>query len=363
VGVVVLRSSTPSSRIRHGLQLAIPVTVVLAGLFVAEALTRFAVAGERLPSPDAVLWHRREVDVKLRQMQALEADGPIDVLFVGSSVTYTGVDPALFDSVVEAKTGQPAVSYNAGLAALPVSMVEAFVKGVFFRYTSPETIILLLTPRDVNRNNSYNQIMVEEVLASAYGKAWLSRGIEARATQLLLEHSALFRYRNWVILTALNGWRVPLELPVVYDDPQFDSRGYVTTPARMTDRLVNSQAPGQEVATVSLRAFDPSGKDMAALERLIRNCRDRGIQFIVVNMPMNHYLASSFEDPAADYDRYSSVLTALVERYRVPFWDADSLSQGNSFADDDFSDIFHLNTGGAQKLTRFIAERYSQIDH
>jgi hypothetical protein len=296
-------------------------------------------------------------------VQALESDKPIDVLFVGSSVAYAGIDPVLFDAEVEALTGQSMVSYNAGLGGLPISMVDAFFEQVLSQHVSPQALILLMAPRDVNQNNPYNDLMIEEATSSPYGKVRLSTGIGAAVTQLLLDHSVLFRYRNLIILTALNGLRVPTELPAAYDDPRFDSRGYEAIPRKLTDRLVDGQVPKRDMAMAGafLRAFEPSRKDMGALEKLIRFCERRGIQLIVVNMPMNHYMQASFEHPEEDYAVYLNALTALTERHRVPLWDANPLSGEHAFGDDEFYDLVHLNVHGAEHLTKLVAVRYSQL--
>ena len=122
------RSSICSTSFFRKLWLRLPiVAAILAGLLLAEGAARLAVAVGKLPSPEPYLWHRPEVYTKLDQMQALESDKPIDVLFVGSSVAYAGIDPTLFDTEVEALTGRSVVSYNAGMGGLPISMVDAFV--------------------------------------------------------------------------------------------------------------------------------------------------------------------------------------------------------------------------------------------
>jgi len=359
----VRRSSTRGSSLRRGLWLSLPVAMaVVGGLLLAEGAVRLIVDEGALPSPEPLLWHRPEVETKIRQMQALQADAPIDLMFVGSSVAYTGINPDVFDSEFRALTGRSVVSYNAGLAALSVSMVDAFVEEVFSRYATPKAMILLLSPRDVNRNNSYNQLMIEEVLSSAYGRAWLTTGVEAALAGFLLEHSQLYRYRGWIVLAALNGLRVPRVLPRAYDDPNFDSRGYVANRGRLTEHLAGGAASGQEVAAVSFRAFDPSGQESSALGKLIRYCRAAGIRLVILNMPMNRYLVASFEHPADDIVTYMNTLTALTNQYRVPLWDANALPADSAFADDEFSDVFHLNVTGADKLTRLAATWYAQLD-
>jgi hypothetical protein len=356
-------STSSSSRLsRVWPRFVLELAIVVAVFFAAEGGTRFAVGAGLLPSPEPLLWHRREVDVKLCQIQTLEAKGGTDVLFVGSSVAYTGVDPAAFDDTFKSVTGQAIVSYNAGLAAVPVSMVDRFVERVFLSRATPRAIILVVSPRDLNSNNPIGRDIVEEIESSAYGQALLGSGYKSVLTRLLLDNSMLFRYRSTIMLTALNGFRIPADLPAAYDDPPFDDRGYVASPVRLPNRLSESpgEVPGGDLAVASLRAFDPAGENATGLERLMRFCQQEDIQLIVVNAPMTRYLAAGFEAPAADYQLYLDTITALTAEYQVPFWDLNHSPWRDAFTDDDFGDIFHLNEQGAQKLSCMMVHLFAQ---
>lgn len=334
-------------------------TIVLVGLLSAEGIVRLAAALEWLPSPEPLLWHRREVAVKLQQVERLRAASPIDVLFVGSSNAYSGISPTAFDQAHQATTGQTIVSYNAGLAALPIATVDLFVERVFADAAAPKALVVILTPRDMNQNNPVNRDLHTEATASAYGQALLADGWPAGLTRFLLEHSFLFRYRNTLTLALLNGFRSPETLPTVYENPPFDSRGYAAILASMSEH-VTGEAHTQELANavLAMREFDPT-EHIAALERMVQFCHARGIRLAMVNMPMHTYMMSGFEHPEADYQRYLDAVQAVSSRYQVPFWDMNASPYREQFGDDDFGDLIHLNDQGAQKASRILAALYA----
>lgn len=336
--------------------------VVFVGLLVAELGTRAAVSAQLLASPDPLLWHRREVYTKLEQIQALEQNDAIEVLFVGSSLAYMSVNPAIFDSTYERVSGHTILSYNAGLAALPVSMVDFFVERVFTDHISPKTIIYLVSPRDFNVNNPTNQVLTEEVLSSAYGQALQDSGLQSILTRFLLENSMLFRYRNMISVTFLNGFRVPEELPSSYNDPQFDARGFSAGYNRLTSRLsvTENAVPRDKQAAISLREFDPSGENTVALASLIAFCRERKIQLVLVNVPLTEYFVASFERPSDDYRLYVDTVATLLDEHDVPWWDMNQPPFKQLFSDNDFHDVFHLNEVGARNLSQILGELYAQ---
>ena len=336
------------------------ITVFVLG--AVEASVRFAANAGKLPDPEPYLWHRREVFVKIHQLADLTADEPVDILFLGSSLAYSGINPAVFNETYKASTGDPVRSYNAGLSAISMAMNIRFYERVFSHYSQSRVIFLVLSPRDLNQNSIIPQGGDQEVLASANGQALLFDTPEAQAVRFLLEYSTLYRYRDVLMLGLLNGFDFPESLPVTYNDPAFDALGYVRVDNNLAQTIVNGDDPDpDDFARLSLANFETTGSNFDALERFVCVCQEQNIQLVLVNMPMTEIMQQGFDQPEADYQSYLNNVNELVRVYRVAFWDfnADGLRQ--LFSDQDFNDPAHLNAQGAEKFSVQLSKMYVQF--
>lgn len=350
------------SKHHKSFQLLLIPGVCLAFLLLAEMTTRAAASEEKLPSPEPFLWHRREVVVKIQQLQDAAPQGDLDMLIAGSSVAYTGVDPTALNEAFELAAGAPLRSYNTGLAALSFEVNELFLERVFLRNVQPSFIVLPLSPRDFNQNNPITKGVDQEAMASDYGRAILREGVESEITSWLLEYSSFYRYRNMLALGLWNGLRFPDKLPISYDDPAFDRLGFV--PGK--NNLDQAIAKGYDIdpsnaAKRSLQNFKMGKANMAALERLLLVCQQQGIQLILINMPMTDYLMQGFDHPETDYQAYLDQITHIGQAYGLQLWDFNQAPFRQMFTNADFGDIFHLNAQGAGKISTELASIIAEL--
>ncbi len=340
--------------------------ILVSGILVlAEVSTRIIISRNLLPAPDDTLWHRREVNTKIRQISELKKQKKegINVIFAGSSVAYTGIDPKEFDSSYELISGINMLSYNAGLAALSVGMNAAFFEHVFAPIANPDAIILAISPKNLNQNNLITQDVSDEVMGSTYGQAFLGNGIKARITQIFLRWSVLFKYRNLITLTIFNGFKIPESLPSAYDDPIFNDRGFSTSNKKLSDLLKLNQDPDpSNLSKLSLRKYSIHKPDLIELEKLIRYCKKNSISLILVNMPFSEFQSSGFDHPETEYELYLNTIRELSNNNCIPFWDLNDENYRLSFSADQYGDVFHLNDAGARILSKTLADLYWEYD-
>ena len=126
-------------------------------LLLAEALLRLPFVQAALPAPAPSLWHAPLVEDKVEYFRTFAASHDIDVLFVGNSTMQAGVDPAAFDADRTAQ-GAGGDSFNASIEGLPPSVNKEFLK-MYLRYASPRTVVIGLTPQDLNAGSPWAKDM------------------------------------------------------------------------------------------------------------------------------------------------------------------------------------------------------------
>ncbi len=139
--------------------------------------------------PEALLWSDNSTQVKVAQMDRLAArEGCVDIAFVGNSMTRDAVDPRTYT----ASDPQHRSAYNAALDAATPALLKRWTLEQVEPRLEPATVVLGLSSFDLNDN--------ARIAASAldsYTTAPLSRSdLFGRLQAPLLEHSALFEYRN-----------------------------------------------------------------------------------------------------------------------------------------------------------------------
>jgi hypothetical protein len=335
--------------------------VVLLIFGAAELSVRWLAAENRLPSPEALLWHRPEVDIKLRQIDNLKSRGPVFAAFAGSSLAYSGIDPVVFDREFQAQGKGEIRSYNIGLAAMSLGMNERFFERVFYRKLRPQVLFWIVSPRDINQNNPISKGVDVEALSSPYGEAILGQGPRAWLTRNLLTYSQFYRYRRVLMISLLNGFRFPSSLPTTFDTPKFESSGYVRNDYNLGQRLAAGEdSDPKKVAKQNLLHFDPNGQNADALVRLAEFCRQNGVELVLVNMPLTSYMMAGFTDPAAEYQRYLDVISQISRDHGVLLLDVNTADLRKGFDDTDYGDMAHLNISGANKFSALLARLYAQ---
>ena len=86
-------------------------------LAITEGLLRVPAIQHALPTRT----HYYEPGIAVREdalRRTLAPNGHVDVLFVGSSIVRTNIQPLTFDQLVRGRTQEPIVSFNAGLSGL-----------------------------------------------------------------------------------------------------------------------------------------------------------------------------------------------------------------------------------------------------
>jgi hypothetical protein len=295
---------------------------VLLGLVVALGVAEITIRALE-PLPAASTWPTAETQLKSRQMAAIEA--PIEVLFVGSSITEAAVDPSL---VVDAGVGS---AYNAAVPfSYPVSM-DVWVREVAAPATEPSVVVIGMTPW-APTDPEIQDLVIEGLERAAeesksegsllsFSALWRNRGVMADfdylLDQLFLAESGL-----WTELGHQTGYR---------DLPQ----DFTSGPPRI----------------VGARRM--SGSNESALRQLVDHLQEEGVTVVFMIEPTR--------DPEVREARSTAVylesLEELASSLGVELWDMYSVAWPDSL----FTDNDHFNAEGTRQFSLLVAERLAGL--
>jgi hypothetical protein len=324
----------------------------LAVLIVAEVILRLPAMQAALPPVQN--FHSPVVDHQLTQLEALEAQTDVDVLFIGSSEVFRDVAPATFDKRVEELTGHDLTSYNMGMESFSMVTTSIFMRDVFGRYTSPEVLVIGLAPRDLNAN-SRNRIETDPKLLS-------TTGIRAYRGDMPWHLAQRWALRNWYL------YRYSTSLQILARDwlggePHDEIKWWYITPQGWQQNI--EQRLSDDVDGILDRTIYPDlvndfyigGEPLQQFEELLRYCKAKEMRCVLVNTPQSRYAFDFFPNGRADYDSYVETVRSIAAIYGLEFLDMQPLADAGQLDDEDFENVNHLNRWGAIRFSRVLAER------
>lgn len=323
----------------------------VALLLLAEGLLRLPSVQSALPAPEPTLWHAPLVEDKIEYFRNFAASHDVDVLFVGNSTMQAGVDPAAFDAARTA-LGAQGESFNASIEGLPPSVNKEYLK-LYLRSVSPHTVIIGVTPQDLNANSPWAKDMDDRAGHSINLQAGVQDSPMGYVLAFLLDYSELFRYRYVLHQMLLRGGNLD-----PHPDVYFDERGFHSIERSLADFSPSERLQAQNRAGVL--NYNPIGEQTDAVREMIATVRSHGAQPVLVAMPLSDQYYANFDDPA-DYQEYLIALQQLADELHIPLWDMEALAGSEQFGDREFGDLNHLNRVGAERLSGLLAQDYAVL--
>jgi len=298
---------------------------------------------------DRTLWH-----VALYH----QTPAPVDVLVMGSSRVQLGLSPVLMMNDLKTQFQQPVHILNLGMKLATPQANYWMLKNVVQPDKQPKVIIYGAAEYEFNEYlNLPPTYDYRDELAtlSDYSQAFPdpTQRIDDQLSFFLGQPWYLFRMRN-VIRSAVTE----------RDDPGAsswpggiteDPYGFVPADgvmdagaiARMRGLYVN--APGWGL----LKNYTIGGPMVTRFEQFLQLAKDRGIQVIVLNMPVAK-VHETFLPPAA-YAAYRAYLQQTAAKYGMAYADYNDHALWQE--PQDFRDTNHLNNRGAAKLSPMVTDQ------
>lgn len=313
--------------------LTIPLVILAAEIIARSPL------GDRLPAPsveaDSFLF-----DAKVYQLeQQVRRDGKIDCIFIGSSVTNSGIDPATIERVYKERTGETIHCFNIGYPAMTVENAAAFADALIAKF-SPRVIFYTFIPRDLT-DVKFTVDFLEQ-------SPWLKPAdAQTSLHDWLVDHSYAYRY----YLT----WR------------------YLLVNANRTKRLdeiKNLTSKGFQPA-IGIRAPYPAAINMTPeylaqvwteprtaqmLEQLLARQTD-GTRLILVEGALYNDSQSPVLWEAYERD-YIAPLEKLLSEHNIPYWRSTDITA--RIPKQNWYDWFHFNQAGAETFSEWLGNMLAQ---
>ncbi len=309
----------------------------------------------------AGLWlDRRGMAVRFPQAAAVLAEAPRDgrgpdVLLLGSSrfMTLSGREATALLRREHPDAGPHAV-YNAAVTAGDAIAQDYVLERLLRQGTRPRLAIVEVSPDTVNAFNEWMGTHVYRQLTWADMPAYfldVCRSGELRkltATRL----APLYAHRYGLLREASGVLTRPAPSPAAFrpiDPPPdgplpWDFSAEVCCPPLSAAEREAHAAQGR-LSARRFRHYHVGGATAAALERVIRRCRESGTEVVLVGVPNESAFVRNYT-PAVDAE-YRTYVGRLTRDYQCRFVDFRA-----AVPDDFFADVCHLNPAGADYFTR-----------
>lgn len=339
-------SSTSNSEMReHARAAIVTVASFLAVLVGAEVAAR-----AWLPAipPDAHTWPRAEIGQKLEQIDAYEERGEaIDVLFIGSSQMAASTNPQLFTE----RTGLS--SYNAAFAGPSMRTVGRWLLDIVEPKLSPDVVVVGIASRDSNDRSRKNR-NVHKAFLSSPGYRQETASLASRFEGWLEDLSVFMRYRRLMREPATFLERTDDEVGEQRIRKVIGERGLrLEEPVDYRFRVAGQRSLGNG----TLGNFETGGREFRAMIEMHDVLEERGVEMVLVNMPLTEDYLGAHEDVDAEMTSYRDFLADIVAATDVPFVDAEKAFETPKA----FRDLLHLDVEGRDAFTEAFARAWDDI--
>ena len=322
---------------------AMILVVLVVGELAARAFSPYL--------PEAQVWSDKSTQVKVAQMDRLaRREGCVDIAFVGNSMTRDAIDPRTYT----AADPDHRSAYNAALDAATPSLLRRWTLEEVQPRLDPATVVLGLSSFDLNDN--------ARIAASAldsYETAALSRDdLFGRLQAPLVEHSDVFRYRNelrdpaevWAGIQRLRAGdrQERLSADGIEGIIGPDGEGLSRRPLQYTGAVSIQRL----LQTELLNDFRMGGTQIDAADGLITELADRGVEVVLLVLPVTQDYVELHPEGGADFQRFLVTARRLAERTGAVLVDAHGWAEGDA----QFADTHHLNGDGALAFSADLPE-------
>lgn len=284
-------------------------------------------------------WEHQQVAYKEARFRKLAQKQRVDVILAGSSVIMS-VDAKRLTRAVRGTV------FNGGIGSGNPTAMGAILEHMYFPIEKPKLVVYGVSARDLrDLGDAYDQPpFYSHRMRAIRAKNWQER-LEVRVERF----SYLFRVRRQLRDLAQRG---ELARGTEIKTDEYGSRQH------KAQRLVSSlQGKAEFPPDYAYRSrydryhIDLENGHANQLVTLIRKNRERGIETILVNVPLSPAAMTLFDRRDADYQLYLRSLREVARRAGVELHDAHSdLGLGNR----DFYDADHMAKRGDQALAEYI---------
>jgi hypothetical protein len=326
--------------------------LVLVLLGSVEAALRFPEVRSLLPA--RTHYYHPAIAQRIDDIErVLRVHRRVDVLFIGSSIVVTNVNPLLFDTVA-ARQPHDLVSFNAGFSGLWPTSVHLYAEHVWLPLTSPRIVVQgVRYPELAAITHAKNET---QVWTGRIESTWRDADVLTRAQAAAVSRMTLLQYHGSLtrLMQRFRHGRIGTADPDEGD--RHAIRGHYPRGAPENASVEQWQADLPNDGTC---ASNRCAVGFAALRRTIAAVRAAGAAYVLVNVPEH---AARWREPGAieRYREYVESLRSFGAAEQVDFIDPTD-GDPFRFAETPYNDLAHMTAAGARQFTRELAGRMAPM--
>ena len=321
---------------------AIAVVVLVAAVLLAADLIA-QVVGPHLHQPQT--WPTLELQHKYSSVTRIAGLHRTGVVLVGDSMLDADADPIAVDS-------RPGFIFNASLAGETLPILAPWATEIVVPRLHPRVVVLGFSANVLNADIPGEAALVSNFIRSrtvahAEGRGDWVDDVDAWLTK----HVALYRDRTVL--------RDPFSSPVassIYDPPLSAvgwNEGFLNYQLG-TGALAQATATA-EVKNGLFRGFRINPAKVKELGSLIDAFRSKGIQVLLVAMPVSPYVPQIMPGGITAFQQAVNVLVATAAAHGARTANAGVWAPGY------FADTVHLNEFGTSRFSTWLATQLSRV--
>ncbi len=316
---------------------------MVLGILIVFAAAELIVRKVADDLPNQMRLHTASAQVKYDEIQEIhEAGETRDVVFGGSSIADNAFNPNQFTEITGESSFNAAVE-GAGIRVNGPWMIDEVIPGL-----DPKVLVVGVNPLDFNAGLTYGWVV------RSYRSAWVTKpGLLADIERDAGEYSDLVWERPLLRNVNRYGdvWKALFGNHRTIDEVELQSRNYGENGDK---RLIfdSGGLPPDEIKTRYFSKYDFDTTLFSDWQPLFDTAEERGIQLVIVNMPVQ----DGFKDlnpngPAGYSDEVEQMRKGFVDR------GADWIDASEWISEPQlFTDLHHLNSKGAEIITAKLAE-------
>jgi hypothetical protein len=318
---------------------------IIVVLVAAELGTRAIASG--LPAP--LQWQSYETQRKVQEIDELSRHGGADIVFLGSSLTDVGVEPAVIDHQI----GGGITSYNAGLASSVPRLDAAWAESIVIPKLHPKMLVLGLGAYDLGGEGGPDRTaFLNAFLNSSGAKHAMGKEDPIQAANYWIgQYSALWDHK-YQLRDPATVLRAVVRHPQPVDTSTLEANDVDALGRETADQY----APFSNQARIDVSDWTLGTKDPAALRQLIAYATKRHITVVLVNMPVTNQSVDRM--PPGTYNTYKLALLKIGASTGTKVLDFDTIRSTSYFLDD-----IHLNHAGVTLFSTRLGTALKPLVH
>jgi hypothetical protein len=286
---------------------------------------------------------------------AIQKHGPVDCLFIGSSMVDLGIDPEAFRESYREKTGRDIRCFNFAIDASSATSSAALAQILVEDY-KPHLLIFGTDARD------YAVFRDDQDAAVILDTNWIKyRMGHFSLDGWLTEHSFLYRYRQH--LSQL--MRFDLDGTIRSETTEnFGIQPNGFTPNKEIGTYINDPpdpADDSFEVTYNTKIFSSYRMledNLAALEQILNQNKAETV-VVVAEMVIADGLYYFFGNGQSDHQLFIDRIRDISAAHGVPFLEAERL---DLIPDDGWVDYSHLNAKGAKVFSAWLGGQIGEME-